>query len=359
MSNGDLIIHAGTAKTGTTSLHYALYKLAPWLLSNGVNYPNLNGSGFGWTAERGRSAGNADPEYPGYQWESDDWVERFQWMLDRASELADSKEKIVLTSELLSVLTTREEFWTRLKSFQQESGRRISLVLYLRDPFSMFVSCYQQSVKIEGFHGEASDFVSEFMNVNRVPRFYTQSNIDRVSEFAKLNDIHLVLFRYEDSLPNLELHFFKELLDLEVPPSRYVPKRFNLSMSSIEIDFHRGVNSVDPNLGQTFGYERLDTFLAQFTRKFTSSYKMFLSNDDIDTLHHMFQLYQAKTEKYVYFHDRIDYSVNLGMLEKAMNPDVVQLRSEIFELGRFVALSYTSGYLDWTIKRKYQSTQDE
>lgn len=352
--DSQLIVHAGTAKTGTTSLHYSLYKLAPWLLGKGINYPNLNGSGFGWTAERGRSAGNADPTYPGVDWYAAPWVERFKWMLDQSLKVSMANEKIVLSSEMLSALCTEQEFWKSLKNFEMQTGRHVRVIIYVRDPFSMFLTCFQQNVKMDGFSGEADEFIDLFVKEGRVSRFFLQLNLPYIFQMARDASIQFEVYRYEDTLPLVEKHFFQKVLGVSYPEELCLPKKFNSSLSCMEIDFHRGVNSIDPNLGQIFGYERSDSHLSRNVSRYVSEYRLHLDATGRVKLESIFQEYKRLVSEYLDFASRIDFSVKEEALQSVFTPEQAQTRLEVFELGRFVALSYKNGYLDWAMKRKEQ-----
>ena len=351
MEKGDLIVHVGTAKTGTTSLHFAFYRLHSWLLENKWHYPNLNNSGFGWTAERGRSAGNADPDYPGFEWETSTRISRLAWMLRRAEETSEANCRILLSSELLSGLCTLKEFWETLSEFQEWANRKVRVVMYLRDPFSMFMSCYQQNVKIDGFYGDAGDFINDFNSNNFVTGFYTQSNIDLVHQFSKSNQISLDFYRYEDTCNQIESHFFTHVLNLEIPKGLYEPIKFNTALSTVEIDFQRGVNSFYPQLGRLLGFERTDLHLIKNVKRFKSNYLMSLTGNHVVALQSLFDSYETKVKNIVNFADRIDFTVDPSRFSSDVNPEIEQLRKEIYELGRFVALSFKHGYIDWE-KRK-------
>ena len=350
----EVILHIGTPKTGTTALQLAFYRSREFLNENSISYPNLTESGFGWTVERGLGSGNANLDAL-ISWESNKAEDRFAHIIREAEKSCDAHEKILLSSEVLNRYSVSKEFWETIGKLSTNLNLKFTFVIYLRDPFSWFISCYQQAVKGSCFTGSLDNFVGPFLNSNSDLSFITQKNLPVFFENVEKYKCGLKIYRYEDSLPSIENHFFSNVLGLQFEETGVEPNIVNTTFNMMELEFHRGVNSVSCRLGTLFSFERSDTNLARNVKRFNfPKSKFVLTQDSRKTLANQFKIYESHLKLLTNFGDRVNYSINDAVLADELSDDEKLIREQIFELGRFVAISHTDGYINWDWKRKSQ-----
>lgn len=345
-----IVLHIGTTKTGTTALQKTFANQVDFLRKNGISYPNLTGSGFGWTVERGLSSGNADTDIK-FEWNTDDFFHRVQWLVTKALVEEKSNDVILLSSENLSRLAKFSRFWETLQDSQKNKDVNFKVVAYVRNPFQMFMSCYQQYVKLNGFTGTLGDFIDTFWSGDAAVTFTFPRNILTIQKFAEQNDIELQVYRYEDALPKVESHFFREVLNvqhLELPEDS---TRVNRSWTVSELNFQRGVNSVAPNLGKLLGFERDDLLLSTLHEKTDDTrVKFFMTEQDQSRLNDLFVLYKEIASEAFDFSGEIDYSINSNLLASQVETYEEEFAEQLFQLGRFVGSSYKFGYIKWAVE---------
>lgn len=347
----EVFLHIGTTKTGTSSLQYAFYNLRSNLLENGISYPVYFESDFGWKADRGMGAGNADVD--GFlDWANEDRVLRLKYMIEKSLSEKEA-DKSLFISEHLSPLAIQNHFWQMLKDVEENFNCKVRVISYVRDPFKMFLACYQQVVKLNGYVGQLNDFVNIFETANSPLSFIFQRNIDLISKLAGDSKIDLQLYRYEDCLPEVEKHFFKEVLNIDLGKLNFEPNRINTSISPSVVEFHRGVNSVSRKLGQLLGFERSDTLLAQNIRNpKIENDKYLLGTTQQDALSNIFDDYKEKLSSVCNFADKVDYSIDSEKITNKLSEFENLSKNQIYELGRFVASSYETGYVQWNWKNE-------
>lgn len=346
----EVILHVGLPKTGTTALQFAFYSLREKLALRDIAYPNLVKSGFGWTVERGMGAGNGDIKTP------NDWVSErpelriAQLVRSAVTENPNSKQ-ILISSEVLSPHTSQEIFWKTLGELSNEFNTKFKIVAYVRDPLQWFISIYQQAVSCNGFSGDLEDYVEFFLKGKSELSFVFQTNLLNISTMAVTYGVNLEIYRYEDCLPNIERHFFKTVLgcDFEELNTRFV----NTSMNIMEVQFHRGINSISNSLGSLLHFERIDTLMAQHIKKFKfDESRYLLSDESSETISAAFEKYKNDLTQISDFAKSVDASMKSNLLTNSLTDSEIKIREQIFELGKFVASSYKSGYINWDWKNK-------
>lgn len=348
----EVILHIGTPKTGTTALQYAFYSLREHLEDKSICYPNLVGSGHGWTIERGMGSGNGNITAL-IDWKSDDKIERVSHLIHDASTKCPTSNRILISSEVISKCAGNERFWQMLGDAKSETGKDIRVVVYLRNPFPWFITCYQQAVSGSGFSGNLDDYVAVFLADGNDLSFNIQLNIKSISQWAENYGINLQLLQYEDALPNLEQNFFNDVLGLDIAEFDFEPRIVNTSMNIMEVNFQRGVNSVSTSLGSLLHFERIDSLLGENRRKLSfKEQKYVLSDNSRKALEKTFAQYRTEMAEIVSFAENINYEIDHNSVLFSIDESEERYRDQFFELGKFVASSYVNGYINWDWKKK-------
>jgi hypothetical protein len=350
-----VIVHVGTPKTGTTALQVSFANNQERLLDQSVHYPNITNSGFGWPVARGLSSGNGDIGWK-FAWPVEGEANRLQWLIDTALEKSDPTHNILFSSEVLNWLAVKPEFWQVLNATQQSRGCEIEVVAYFRDPFKYFMSSYQQFVKTSAFTGTLGQYIPEFWNSGFPLSFKFQKNILAIQHMAKDANIAFRTFRYEDCAASIENHFYTNILDVDSSAFEKATDPINTSMSAEEIHFHRGVNLVSPKLGQLLGFERSDLKLSALRPpRLRAKTKLLLTTEEQDQLQELFNQYKVDAEIAFDFADRINFTVDRNATVPSLDERETEIADELFNLGVFVATSYSGGYIDWTWKQEATS----
>jgi hypothetical protein len=354
-----LIIHIGLPKTGTTSLQRFFAVNDQKLEELGVTYPNLINEGFGWAALRGMGSGNAFIKSPNLEWESNNLVSRSEWLINESLCRQIGTSTILLSSEILSFVASEIEFWSALSAIQIRHNCEIEVVAYLRDPFKSLVAEYQQKVKLSGFSCNFDDFIMKIMTEDFGISFKTQRTIQNIVSMSTNAGIQFRLFRYEDSLPSIERHFITNILQMDTHGFNFESVLANPSLSPSEIEFHRGVNSVSEKLGRMLGYERTDLLLSQHMKKIRIAEDLFfISKENQTKLAKSFAAYSEALHLVTNFAGKVDYSIDQNLVTAEPSQVMIDFRNQVYELGRFVGLSYESGYIDWDRRLKVGQVVD-
>jgi hypothetical protein len=349
-----IILHVGTAKTGTTAIQTALLRNEFLLSANALSYPNLTGAGHGWRGERGVSSGNASTLWPHFKWASNDEIKRLSQLLEKVLTLKDEKTP-VLSSENLSRLMVRREFWELIDTLQYKSKVHMEIVMYLRDPFPMLISTYQQRVKTGGETGTLDSFIDYFENADEISSFMIHRRLHEILEFANNSSAEFNVLRYEDAGRDIASHFLKLItsnLSLEFDKSNEV----NVGLGISEIEFMRGVNSISRKLGRILGWDLTDMHISSRRDVFKDGGKYLLSEQGVERLNSLFEQYFKRSGIYLPFARLIDFEVDRSKTVEALPNNQRIHRARLFDLGATFAMSYKDGYLNWWIeKQKEQS----
>jgi len=346
--NASIVLHIGLPKTGSSSLQSAFSILSNQLATKRIYYPVVFKEGFNWKAERGLGAGNANIHEP-YSWSTDNHVERLSELIDKTIVTTDGVT--LLSSELLNSLACIESFWQMLQAKESTHRAKIKVVGYVRNPFDMFVGCYQQSIKLGGFRGSLDDSVDEFLEGTGPMTFRFLKEITHFFEYSSKYQIEVELFHYDNLGEDITQHFFNKILNTDISNFEFIPRRVNRSLQPVEVEFHRGVNSVSQKLGQLLGFDKSDTLLGGLTRFNALPQLPFsLSKESEDRLSASFSKLRSDLNHSMNFGFQINYSINRINLPFSLSKEQEELKTQIFELGKFVATSFESGYINWDFK---------
>lgn len=121
----------------------------------------------------------------------------------------------------------------------------------------------------------------------------------------------------------------------------------------MEVQFHRGINSISNSLGSLHHFERIDTLMAQHIKKFKfDDSRYLLSDESSETISAAFEKYKNDLTQISDFAKSVDASMKSNLLTNTLTASEIKIREQIFELGKFVASSYKSGYINWDWKNK-------
>ena len=344
-----IFLHVGTPKTGTTSIQTGLIENADLISKHDFIYPDITGSGFGWRGQRGVSTGNASLGWSHFAWKEKQHIKRLPQLLDQTQNTVKC-DNIILSSEDLARLLVFPEFWEILSDFSVRSKINVDVVLYLRDPFSMFLSCYEQRVKTDGFVGRLSDFVSFFVEKPDSLSFNIHKRVLEIIGYAKQYNVNLLLFRYENSRGKILKHFLSEACNLNIDIIEQNEKR-NVSLNIFEVEFFRGINSVQKKLGRMLGYDFTDMVLASNRKKIEGIHPYVISADAISVLERTFHDYEKLIRGQVSFHQEINYEIDFNRVSTTLSGEDIDFRQRIYDLGVLFANSYTDGYLNWQMNK--------
>ncbi len=342
-----LLVHPGLGKTGTTHIQRALYLLSRESRVTNFIYPNISGSGFGYHAEVGTTSGNANLLRDFAEWNHLSASGRWDFALSRAEEVAHDGATTVLSSENLAQLITKEFFWEALS---RRNALTPVVAVYLRGPFSHFLSSYVTRVKF-GYTGTLEQFVDDYLNREEVHSFMVYANLSLILQHSSNYSVPIQLFHYEKRKDHQLMHFLNEVCKLNLAPDvieSLQSEGIHPRLSMHKVEFQRGVNSESLQLGRLLGWEStsiLRNFLPSFQHPDSRDFE--LSIQARATLNRAFQDLQNHVREEPGELAGLDCEIDetlctddLGIAERA-------IRAEIFDLGRFVARSYHDGYIAW------------
>jgi hypothetical protein len=350
-----LIVHAGLGKTGTTQIQRALYLLTQEESVRNLNYPNISGAGFGYHAEVGTTSGNANhyTDFPG--WNNLDARERWDFALSRA-EVGSEGRTSVLSSENLAMLITQEFFWESLSS---RPAQNPTVVLYLRGPFSHFLSSYVTRVKF-GYSGELEDFVENYLTREEMHTFAVYKHLRKILGFSNTSGVPVHFLHYEKHKGNLLEHFLNEVCQLQLSPDliqRQQVESINPRLSMHQVEFQRGVNKESLALGRLLGWESTSIVRTLGnTAPHPDSRNVELSKQALDKLRMAFQVLKSQVVDLPGELSDLDCEIDEGNVLETLGIDEKAIRAEIFDLGRFVARSYHDGYISWERRKQNERT---
>lgn len=231
-----ITLHIGLGKTGTSAIQAALARNHDVLKANGALYPehesfhsarsgevtsgNLVPKGANWFEDQLMANVRKNPGYPAY----------------------------IFSSEFM---------WWQMDSFfraglQYRSDYDFDVVLFLRNPFELLNSCYQQKVKNGGFFLG----IREFSPTLRSFQFVTML----LKKFED-HDIRYKLFNYSVMKRDAVKQFFMHLGLWEVVEADAVNTGVvNRSLTIAELDFIRYVNQI---FGKQHGTRISNALIAQ------------------------------------------------------------------------------------------------
>lgn len=142
----EIILHVGFAKTGTTAIQRLLLQNKEQLLAQGVLWPGEEDNHYHL-----RSIISDDPDSQiqiGRLGLTKEATQAFleKWRADFAAEIEAAKpQRIILSTEYLTGAAPHE--LARLREFLAPFGKRLRVLAYIRDPWSMAISTAQQNIR--------------------------------------------------------------------------------------------------------------------------------------------------------------------------------------------------------------------
>ncbi len=344
----EVILHIGASKTGTTSLQAAFFNSIKQFERLQIAYPiYVAQESFAWRAQRGMGNGNGDifSENP---WMSMQPFERLSELIKHAVNAEQSVERYLISSENLSKVAVSEAFWASLGALQVNNRLKIGVIMYLRDPLPMLLSCYQQVVKLAGFSGSLSDFLVPFFSEQSPLTFYTHANIKKICDYAIRYEVPLTVFRYEELSTNIVSHFYQTVLGIREEVEVEGIARLNLSLDPVDVEFHRGINTTSKRLGTLIGWERSDSLLAGKNASEESDLGVFRVDERDEMLfkQHV-ERYIADAQTCLEFAERVNDSFHHRFISPNLSSSQIHLNAKVFQLGKIIGQSYETGYLKW------------
>lgn len=347
----EIILHIGMPKTGSSALQATLYRLSQQMQEQGIYYPIPKSGGYEWKANRGMVPGNAQVfvDVVGDEANINSVLADLEVTLMSSIDARVGYKKTILSSEVLSILATKRGFWTTLSQIESKLDVRFKVVVYLRNPFSYFLSCYGQAIKAHGFAGTLDEFVNIFVDTSSVLSFSVYRHIRDVFSWAEKSNISLEFFHYEAAIDGIVPHFFQNVLERELRDFNYqTVDSFNESLTPFILEFHRGINLESSKLGNLFGFERSDPLLNFQTKTLREiDIQPVLNNISRNVLLSVFEAFREDSRNLLHFHSEMSFAIDAKKVCIEQSAHDMQILQQVFELGRFVALSFKHGYIKW------------
>jgi hypothetical protein len=223
-----IIIHAGTHKTGSTSLQVFLRKAEKQLEEQGILVPGSGRpSGFGhnvscghhvlaWSL-RGKWGVTTDESWHALCQEINVW----------------KGDRVVLSAEDFQNLTT--EHIARIREYLD--GYDLHMVAYVRNPLGYMISSYKQRVKMGTYAGTIRKYAREFAE-----RLDYGVLINRWVKVLGSERVHVRIFDKVRKEPGLEVDFCR-VIGADIEPLRaFVDKPANVSPSDKDVAIMRRIN---------------------------------------------------------------------------------------------------------------------
>ena len=216
---GQVLMHVGHGKTGSSFLQSTLANSVDFLATHGIAYPLTP-----LTAERARAgmitSGNLRPG-PGH----------INQLLRRGWDGPD--ERLLLSSEAYFLKMRSKGFLERIRTLLPEADLRI--LLFIRDPVDHAVSNYQQVVKRHRYSGDFDQFLREYNIPRRVGQFVGWARDEMGVEVQMRN-----YSRVSKSLKSVFEGWLGVPEDSLVPPSRQqINRSLSVSEMALQLAFNR------------------------------------------------------------------------------------------------------------------------
>lgn len=333
-------------------------------MSQGISYPSNNKYKRDWHLGRGFSSGNVLAPFSRLiNGNSDEMIKTLSKVWQELH--SEESEKVLVSAENLSAYAVHNFFWQQLHDFCIESGQLPKVVLFLRDPLAALISYFEQEVKNAGECRTFGDWFTEVheIGLNGIAIYPLLHN---AISSAENYGISLNIYTFEKSKNNLINYFWQEILSLNTDPE---PESMviNPSLSRLDVDFFRGMNSVSSKFGKLIGYDKTDMWLA--TKHVSSSYshqRLFpyeISEQENKILRSFLTkcTENMRLIKSWSIEDEIQAKIlnlDYSNTNQTLSPFVAtSLRAEqrdlstyLFELGSTLGESFKSGYLDRHIR---------
>jgi hypothetical protein len=360
----EIIVHAGSFKTGSSAIQYALFRNLRVLEESNFSYPMIQANyGFGWQAERGMISGNVPTVLPDGTSEDLLKIEK-SWRDSLLAIADDNHQKLILSQENLSGMLHNEFFWRELAEFCMATNRRPLVVVYLREPLAFLNSMYEQEIKNAGLSATFQEWLKlALTSKRRTIALYVE--LLTALDLAKQYKVEFKVLCFETFRPNLVKHFFDEILGLPFHHIEFSNEIINPSLGRYEVEFQRGLNSNSKELGEILGWERSD-LLRKKHHKVPNDFfagkrvphivdlesqvtlKAFLASTVSRMKDSGIWSEEVKEERRIL---ELDYKNEqtslLPYVSDSLPPEEEKYLGLLFSLGQLVASSYDHGYIKW------------
>jgi hypothetical protein len=349
MSVKQVILHIGSPKCGSTALQLFLYKNRDNLKLQGYDYQFFEPNSQDWRISRGFTGGDIwNPIYPkmdGSLEATPLQTQMLKSVFDQATEQLKSCNSLLISNEFLYFMSQQEKFWMMCEDFSKSAGAKISIVMYLRNPFDFLFSWYSESVK-RGF--TLNNFSNYLLSTN--PIF--DSIYSELPQLLKNSDefgVPISFFGPQDYRRDITSHFIEFCgIDayrfLQVAPA-------NMSLSLLELEFFRGVHSKSRELGYVFCYDATDFYLNSINlKKVNIKLKPRITLSSAESVaENLLRIKRELIELHPTF-AALNYEIPASFLLPPFDSEIDELLTQAFEIGVFCGRSYKSGYLERRLK---------
>ena len=345
MSEKQVILHIGSPKVGSTALQIFLHKNRDYLKGQGFDYQFFEKDKQDWRISRGLTGGDIwSPIYP----KIDGSLELHSLQLkmlksvfDGATEQLKSCNTLFISNEFLYFLAQDQEFWKKCEDFGKSAKAKISILMYLRNPFDFLYSWYSECVK----RGMTILDFSEYLT-STIPIF--DSIYSKLPQLLKNSDefsIPVYLFGPQDYELDIPSHFIRLF---GVDASRLLPPaKANQRLSLLELEFFRGVHSISTELGNIFCFEVTDSYLnSLYPEKVRSRIKPRISpSSALISTQNLLEIKNNIADLHPTL-AALNYDIPASFLLPPFDSDIKELLGQAFEIGVMCGRSFKGGYLN-------------
>lgn len=221
----DVILHVGSVKTGSSYIQSSLALSEQALFESGYIYPDHPNNE---AARLGRiTSGNLSPR--------SDWTTEL--IKVSQSTYANGNALVYSNEQLAGTIIKSPDLFLDMARIL-----KVRLIIYLRNPYDHFRSCYGQMVKRAGFYGEPGRYLSQYRHFE---------NAASLVKLCKQFQIDLDVRNYDAALPQLLLDF-SSALNLKSPLSQPPNSQINRSLTLDEAAFQKIFNEFYGALSHKF-----------------------------------------------------------------------------------------------------------
>lgn len=344
MSEKQAILHIGSPKAGSTALQIFLYQNRDFLKEQGYDYQFFEENKPQWRISRGLTGGDIwNPIYPkmdgSLELDSVQFI-MLQNVFDRATEQLQSCDTLFVSNEFLYFLAQDQEFWRMCEEFAKSAKAKISIVMYLRNPFDFLDSWYSESAK-RGF--TVKDF-SEYLTDTNLIFDSIYSKLPKLLENSYEFSIPIYLFGPQDYERDITSHFVS-LFGVDAS-GLLPPAKANQRLSLLELEFFKGLHSTSRELGYIFVNEVTDTYLnsiytekvrSEIKPRITRSSSLIVAENLLEIKNRIADLHPTLAA--------LSYEIPAGFLLPPFDSDTEELLAQAFAIGLMCGRSFKGGYL--------------
>lgn len=344
MSEKQVILHIGSPKVGSTALQTFLYKNREHLKQQGCDYQFFDENKQDWRISRGLTGGDIwKPIYPkmdgSLELDSVQFI-MLQNVFNRAAEQLKSCNKLFISNEFLYFLAQDQKFWRLCEELGKSANTKISIVMYLRNPFDFLDSWYSESAK-RGF--TVKDF-SEYLTSSNPIFDSIYRKLPQLLENSDEFSIPVYLFGTQDYGRDIPSHFISLF---GVDASRLLPPaKANQRLSLLELEFFKGLHSISRDLGYIFCNEVTDSYLnsiytekvrSEIKPRITRSSSLIVAENLLEVKYRIADLHPTLAA--------LSYEIPSSFLLPPFDSDTEELLAQAFEIGVMCGRSFKGGYL--------------